>query len=80
MKHLEADENGAIRVEIENANKNHAMIQKTYGFKSHGLVFLDANKEKVLATMDGHLMKPDQIQAELEKVLSAQRAGGSPAS
>jgi len=74
---LEKQEGGAVQVVIENATKNQEMIQREYGFKTHGLVFLDPTGTKVLKTMDGHLMKNEEIERTLHEVLSTQRAGAS---
>ena len=71
MYQLEKQENGAVAVEIENAVKDKAMIQKAYGFETHGLVFFDASKTEVLKTMGGHMMKNEEIEASLREVLGS---------
>lgn len=71
MRDLEKKHQGLVAVEIENATKNQAMITREYGFKTHGLVFLDATETKVLKTMDGHLMKNEEIERALNEVLSS---------
>ena len=74
---LEKQKGGAVKVVIENATKNKEMIQREYGFNTHGLVFLDSTGTEVLRTMDGHLMKNEEIERALEEVLSARRVGAS---
>ncbi len=75
MKQLESQNKGAVVVEIENATANQAMITQEYGFKTHGLVFFDGDKTTVLKTMDGHLMKNDEIERALGEVLASVRDG-----
>jgi len=74
VKSLEKDSSGTVVTSIENATDPEIkpMIQQTYGFKTHGLVFFAPDGETVQATMGGHLMTNEEIAAKLETVLAAE--------
>jgi len=74
---LEREEHGAIKVDIENATRDQEKIQREYGFKTHGMVFLDSTGTRVLKTLDGHMMTNEEIQQALNEVLASQGAGAS---
>jgi hypothetical protein len=76
VRELEQQHRGVVAVEIENATKNQEKITREYGFKTHGLVFLDATGTRVLKTMDGHLMKNEEIERALNEVLRSLQPQG----
>ena len=71
MYQQEEEYNGAVEVEIENAVKEKARIQREYGFETHGMVFLSADRSRVIDTLGGHLMTNEEIAAALQAVLAA---------
>jgi hypothetical protein len=70
----EEEYNGAVAVEIENAVKEKARIQREYGFETHGMVFLSADRGRVIDTLGGHLMTNEEIAAALSDVLASVQA------
>ena len=71
MYQQEEEYNGAVEVEIENAVKEKARIQREYGFETHGMVFLSADRSRVIDTLGGHLMTNEEIAAALRDVLAS---------
>ena len=74
MYQQEKEYDGAVKVEIENAVKEKARIQREYGFETHGMVFLSADRSRVLDTLGGHLMTDEEIAAKLRDVLASVRS------
>lgn len=69
MNGLEEKHKGVMTCEIRDAfdEKSKAEI-KELGFKTHGMVFYDA-EGKILKQMDGHMMTEQEINSAVTQVL-----------